>query len=120
MPHRPRRTPPTLALTVLLLALQGCATAMNTPHDTTPRYPPPGHFHETWNRLKDGPYRFWHHQHLFREIPGGVEMRDIVHYAMPPGAGVARRWLVAPRLAEIFAYRTRVLEQTWGPWTGPA
>ena len=65
-----------------------------------------------------GPYRFWHHQHLFRAIPGGVEMRDIVHYALPPGGGAVRRALVAPRLREIFAYRREVLERTFGAWTG--
>jgi len=65
-----------------------------------------------------GPYRFWHHQHLFREIEGGVEMRDIVHYALPPGGGAVRRFLVAPRLAEIFAFRRRALEEIYGPWTG--
>jgi ligand-binding SRPBCC domain-containing protein len=63
-----------------------------------------------------GPYRFWHHQHHFREIPGGVEARDIVHYALPPGGGAARRWLVTPRLNEIFDYRRQVLERTFGPW----
>lgn len=61
-----------------------------------------------------GPYRFWHHQHLFREVEGGVEMRDIVHYALPPGGGVARRWLVAPRLQQIFDFRRDVLERTYG------
>ena len=65
-----------------------------------------------------GPYRFWHHQHHFREVPGGVETRDIVHYALPPGAGAARRWVVAPRLDEIFAYRRQVLERTFGPPPG--
>ncbi|MFL5383338.1 MAG: SRPBCC family protein [Longimicrobiaceae bacterium] len=65
-----------------------------------------------------GPYRFWHHQHLFREVEGGVEMRDRVHYALPPGGGAARRLLVAPRLREIFSYRREVLERTFGPWTG--
>jgi ligand-binding SRPBCC domain-containing protein len=65
-----------------------------------------------------GPYRFWHHQHLFREIEGGVEMRDIVHYALAPGGGAVRRFLVAPRLAEIFAFRRRALEEIYGPWTG--
>jgi len=68
-----------------------------------------------------GPYRFWHHQHLFREIPGGVEVRDIVHYALPPGAGPARALLVAPRLDAIFEYRRRVLEEAFGvyPETHP-
>lgn len=65
-----------------------------------------------------GPYRFWHHQHLFRELPGGVEAHDIVHYALPPGGGAVRRALVAPRLREIFAYRREVLERTFGAWTG--
>lgn len=61
-----------------------------------------------------GPYRFWHHQHLFREIEGGVEMRDIVSYVLPPGGGVARKWLVTPRLEQIFAHRRRVLEERFG------
>ena len=65
-----------------------------------------------------GPYRFWHHQHLFRELPGGTEVRDVVHYALPAGAGAARNLLVAPRLAEIFDYRREVLETTFGAWTG--
>lgn len=61
-----------------------------------------------------GPYRFWHHQHLFREIEGGVEMRDIVSYVLPPGGGVARKWLVTPRLEQIFSHRRRVLEERFG------
>jgi ligand-binding SRPBCC domain-containing protein len=65
-----------------------------------------------------GPYRFWHHQHRFREIEGGVEARDMVHYALPPGGFAAARLLVAPRLREIFAYRRGVLERTFGPWKG--
>jgi ligand-binding SRPBCC domain-containing protein len=61
-----------------------------------------------------GPYRFWHHQHLFREVPGGVEMRDIIHYALPPGAGPARALLVAPRLESIFDHRREVLAEMFG------
>jgi ligand-binding SRPBCC domain-containing protein len=61
-----------------------------------------------------GPYRFWHHQHLFRPVDGGVEMTDIVHYALPPGGGLLRGVLVAPRLKEIFDYRQEVLERTFG------
>lgn len=61
-----------------------------------------------------GPYRFWHHQHLFREIPGGVEVGDIIHYALPPGAGPVRPFLVTPRLESIFDHRRAVLEKMFG------
>ena len=72
--------------------------------------------HRFVDEQRFGPYRFWHHQHLFREIEGGVEARDIVHYALPAGGGAVRRMLVAPRLREIFAYRRDVLERTFGAW----
>lgn len=61
-----------------------------------------------------GPYRFWHHQHLFREIPGGVEVGDIVHYALPAGAGPMRPLLVTPRLESIFDHRRGVLAEMFG------
>ncbi|HEX6037094.1 SRPBCC family protein [Longimicrobium sp.] len=61
-----------------------------------------------------GPYRFWHHQHLFREFPGGVEVGDIVSYALPPGAGPVRPLLVTPRLESIFDYRREVLTKMFG------
>lgn len=31
----------------------------------------------------EGPYHFWHHQHLFCPKDGGVEMTDILHYGLP-------------------------------------
>ena len=63
-----------------------------------------------------GPYRFWHHQHRFKETAGGVEMIDLVHYALPFGVlgrGV-HRLSVAPRLREIFDFRREWLEKFWG------
>jgi ligand-binding SRPBCC domain-containing protein len=74
--------------------------------------------HRFVDEQRFGPYRFWHHQHLFREIDGGVEARDVVHYALPPGGGPVARMLVAPRLREIFAFRRGVLEETFGAWKG--
>ena len=62
-----------------------------------------------------GPYRFWHHQHHFKQLDGGVEMRDIVHYMLPcdpfsrPLSGI-----VARRLAYIFDYRHDALEKHFG------
>ncbi|HEX7238758.1 MAG TPA: SRPBCC family protein [Longimicrobiaceae bacterium] len=63
-----------------------------------------------------GPYRFWHHQHHFQEIPGGVEIRDLVHYALPlePAGRLVRRWMVEPRLREIFEFRRGVLAELFG------
>ncbi|BCR05578.1 SRPBCC domain-containing protein [Desulfuromonas versatilis] len=63
-----------------------------------------------------GPYRFWHHQHDFRPVADGVEMEDLVHYALGfgPLGQVVNRLLVAPRLAEIFRYRRMVLDRRFG------
>jgi ligand-binding SRPBCC domain-containing protein len=54
-----------------------------------------------------GPYRFWHHQHIFKTYGDGTEMTDIVHYALGYGfAGdLINRFIVSPRLKDIFDYR---------------
>jgi ligand-binding SRPBCC domain-containing protein len=69
-----------------------------------------------------GPYRFWHHQHHFREIEGGVEMRDIVHYdvGFGPIGDLANLLIVKPRVQAIFDFRRRVLEQRFGFLPEPA
>ena len=63
-----------------------------------------------------GPYRFWHHQHHIREVDGGIEGTDIVHYALP--FGVAGRilggGLVRRSLENIFSFRKTFLEETFG------
>lgn len=62
-----------------------------------------------------GPYRFWHHQHHFREVPGGVEMTDLVHYAPPTPAAPLLDWLlIGGKLKEIFGYRREVLIRRFG------
>jgi ligand-binding SRPBCC domain-containing protein len=60
-----------------------------------------------------GPYTFWHHQHLFKEVPGGVEMTDIVSYALPfgPLGSLVRELIVKHQLNTIFGYRRTVLEK---------
>jgi ligand-binding SRPBCC domain-containing protein len=59
-----------------------------------------------------GPYRFWHHQHFFRETEGGVEVRDLVHYLLfhDQMAGIMNRLIVAPRLKKIFDFRSKALQ----------
>ena len=63
-----------------------------------------------------GPYALWHHKHFFKEIPGGVEMTDFLHYAIPYGifGRIANSVMVAGQLKEIFGYRFKVLEERFG------
>jgi ligand-binding SRPBCC domain-containing protein len=64
-----------------------------------------------------GPYRFWHHQHHFRAVPGGTDMRDVIHYALPFGrAGdILGRRTVRQKVAGIFEYRREALLRIFGP-----
>ncbi len=69
-----------------------------------------------------GPYRFWHHQHHFREVDGGIEIADLVHYSLPFG-GIGRVLggsYVRRQLAGVFSFRRTFLEKTFGtmPETG--
>ena len=63
-----------------------------------------------------GPYAFWHHKHFLKEIPGGVEMEDIVHYKVPMGilGQMAHPFLVKTKLDEIFAFRQKKLIELFG------
>lgn len=61
---------------------------------------------------RKGPYRLWHHQHWFKEVPGGVEMHDEVNYALPMGilGRIAHQLFVERQLHAIFDYRFKVLD----------
>ncbi len=65
-----------------------------------------------------GPYRFWHHRHILKEIPGGTEMTDIVYYKLPfgPLGELAHQLFVARKLQQIFSWRKKALEQKFGSW----
>lgn len=73
--------------------------------------------HRFVDEQRHGPYKMWHHQHLFEEIAGGVRAVDLVHYILPGGplGGILNRLVVAPQLDEIFAYRAEVLTRHFGP-----
>lgn len=63
-----------------------------------------------------GPYSFWHHQHIFKKVAGGVEMTDIVHYAMPAipvVSPILHRFFIRPRLENIFHYRYQKMEEVF-------
>lgn len=65
-----------------------------------------------------GPYSLWHHQHHFKEIEGGVEMTDIVHYKIPFWflGDIANHLLVKKQLQGIFNFRTHAVENLFGIW----
>lgn len=60
-----------------------------------------------------GPYKFWHHQHHFKEIDKGVEMQDIVSYALPfdPISRPLNKLIVGNKVKKIFEYREEVLKK---------
>lgn len=69
---------------------------------------------------RQGPYKLWHHQHHFVPIEGGVEMTDIVHYAVPfgPLGRLANAITIKGQLHKIFTYRYQKIVELFGPWPG--
>lgn len=60
-----------------------------------------------------GPYAWWHHQHAFNAIDGGVEMTDEVNYALPLGflGRLVHAIFVGRQVTAIFDYRFQALER---------
>jgi ligand-binding SRPBCC domain-containing protein len=64
---------------------------------------------------RSGPYKFWHHQHKFKAVAGGVEMTDIVHYALPLGILASPALpLIRKKLNAIFEFRSKIIFQMFG------
>jgi len=63
-----------------------------------------------------GPYSLWHHKHSFKEINGGVEMTDTLHYKVPFGilGNAANALFVRKKVNQIFDYRTKKLAELFG------
>jgi ligand-binding SRPBCC domain-containing protein len=62
-----------------------------------------------------GPYAFWHHQHHFEAVDGGVMMTDILHYKVPFGiiGTLADMLLVDNRIEQIFSYRKKAVAKVF-------
>ena len=62
-----------------------------------------------------GPYAFWHHQHIFEEVKGGVMMTDILHYRVPLGfvGKIINALVISKKVQGIFDYRFQVLENKY-------
>ena len=77
------------------------------------KWDPPNCFEDT--QLK-GPYKMWHHQHHFKEVDGGVEMTDILHYEIPFGfiGNFLNTLFIEKKIKAIFEFRTTALEKLLG------
>lgn len=60
-----------------------------------------------------GPYKFWHHQHHFKEVKDGVIMKDILHYALPIGilGELLGNLVLHKKVQNIFDYRENKLKE---------
>lgn len=59
-----------------------------------------------------GPYKFWHHKHIFEPADNGILMIDIVHYVLPYGfIGEIFHGIIKKKLDWIFKYRYRKVEE---------
>lgn len=60
-----------------------------------------------------GPYALWYHEHRFNEIDSGVEIVDLIHYALPLGplGRLLLRPIVKPKLEKLFEYRKNKLNE---------
>ena len=58
----------------------------------------------------------WHHQHHFKEVDGGVEMTDILHYEIPFGfiGNFLNTLFIEKKIKAIFEFRTTALEKLLG------
>ena len=71
------------------------------------------HHHYFVDEQRFGPYAFWHHKHFIKEVPGGIEMIDILHYKVPFGfiGKIVNTLFIRHKIKEIFDYRFNKLEQ---------
>ena len=60
-----------------------------------------------------GPYRRWRHVHGFSAVDGGTLVTDDVTYELPfgPLGRLVNRFLVRPRLEQIFGYRAAAIDR---------
>ena len=61
----------------------------------------------------EGPYKLWHHKHFLKEVDGGIEVTDIVHYQVPYGiiGKLLHPLIIKPKLNKIFKYREQHITQ---------
>lgn len=65
-----------------------------------------------------GPFKFWHHEHHFEAIEGGVLMTDKLTYGIPFGflGRIANSIMVAKQTQEIFNFREKAVDAMFGKY----
>ena len=60
-----------------------------------------------------GPYKMWHHEHIFKIKKDGVLMTDIITYIPPFGllGKLANYLFIKKKVIGIFDYRNKILDQ---------
>ncbi|KAA0271669.1 MAG: cell division inhibitor [Chloroflexi bacterium] len=63
-----------------------------------------------------GPYRLWHHEHIFAAMAGGVKMTDKISYVPPYGflGDLVHDLWVGRRLRQIFDFRQKRITELFG------
>jgi ligand-binding SRPBCC domain-containing protein len=62
---------------------------------------------------RKGPYRFWHHEHHFKAVEGGVLMTDLLYYDVGKSliGWAAGHLFVHSKVEQIFNFRYQALEK---------
>ena len=67
-----------------------------------------------------GPYKMWHHQHIFEKTHFGIKMKDIVTYVPPFGiiGKIANGLFIKNQVNKIFDFRTVALKKIFKIYEG--
>ena len=60
-----------------------------------------------------GPYKIWHHEHIFEETKNGILMKDIITYIPKFGiiGSLANMLFIKKEINEIFKFREKKIEE---------
>ncbi len=59
-----------------------------------------------------GPYKLWHHQHIFKVTKSGILMEDIISFKLPFGIfGRIIFPIIKKQLQGIFRFRTKIINE---------
>ena len=60
-----------------------------------------------------GPYKMWHHEHIFEQKEDGILMTDIITYVPPMGVlgKIANFLFINKKVNRIFDYRKKIIDQ---------